>query len=388
MMNALRTDTTDASREVVESLARAYEKAAETGRTVGTQHLLFALLKGESAAAELLSRSNGGLRAVISAKDDRVWLWLSGDDGRNDPPAAPAVTALLHEAAWVARRTAKPRDESASPEDQPMVPSEALAAALGQMLMCAHEFGVSWANETHMLMGLLHDPGNRASEALLERRLDRDELIARLAVHPSARQDGAPNMRSVDGLRNLGVLDKPAGRGWGGRIVRRLTSGGFGTPVVPTVRMEAERQAIRLGHSRVTTAHLLLAMLVVDDQVTTAGHRFRDGVAQVNTGAELLRTRGATASAMFDAVADLIRADDAVADLIRTGDGPQADSLALDNGAGKALTRARLLAHERKSPSTGTTHLLAAVLADPDDPCHSLLSAIGVDVEELRQALG
>lgn len=259
-----------------------------------------------------------------------------------------------------------------------MVPSEALAAALGQMLVSAHEFGVTWANETHMLMGLLRDPGNRASEALLERRLDRDELIARLAVHPSARQDGEPNMRSVDGLRNLGMLDKPAGRGWGSRIARRLTSGGFGSPVVPTVRMEAERQAVRLGHSRVTTAHLLLAMLVVDDQVTTAGHRFRDEVARVNAGAELLRTRGATASAVFDAVADLIR----------TGDGPQADSLALDNGAEKALTRARLLAHERKSPSTGTTHLLAAVLADPDDPCHSLLSAMGVDVEGLRQALG
>ncbi|MEV5709657.1 Clp protease N-terminal domain-containing protein [Actinoallomurus sp. NPDC052274] len=376
MMNASSTGTTDASREVVESLARAYEKAAQTGQTVGTQHLLFALLKGESAAADLLSRSNGGLRAGISAKDDTVWL--SGDDDRNDPPAAPAVTALLHEAEWGARRTAKPRDKSASPESQPMLPSGALVTALGQMLVSAHELGVTWANETHMLMGLLHDPGNRASEALLERRLDRDELRARLAVHPSAHQDGEPNMRSVDGLCNLGMLDKPAGRGWGGRIGRLLTSGGFGSPVVPTVRMEAKRQTIRLGHSRVTTAHLLLAMLVVDDQLTTAGRRFRDGVAQVNTGAELLRTRGATSSAVFNAVADLIR----------PGDRPQAGSLALESSAEKALTRARLLAHERKSPSTGTTHLLAAVLADPDDPCHSLLSAIGVDVEELRQALG
>lgn len=154
--------------------------------------------------------------------------------------------------------------------EPPPLPSGALAAALGRMLVSAHELGVAWANETHLLMGLLHDPGNRASEALLERRLDRDELIARLAVLPTARQNGKPNTLSLDGLRNLGMLDHAPSRGWGGRIGRWLTSGGHGSPVVPTVRSEAQRQAVRLGHSSVTTAHLLLSILVLDDQIAIA----------------------------------------------------------------------------------------------------------------------
>jgi hypothetical protein len=383
MMNASRTGTTDASREVVESLARAYQRvgrADQTSPTVGTQHLLLALLDGTPSAAGLLNRDSGALKAVISFKDETVWL--SEDAGGNHPPVASAVTALLREAEWVAHQKTKPRDKSAQPDDQyqPLLPSEALIAALGRMLVFAHELGVSWAHETHLLMGLLQDPGNRASEALLERRVDRDALVSALGGHPSARQDGKPNMLSVDGLRNLGMLDHPGGRGWGGRLGRWLTSGGYGSPVVPLVRAEAERQAVRLGHSRVATVHLLLAMLVLDDQLTTTGRRFRDTVAQVNTGAELLRTRGATSSAMFNAVADLIV----------TGDRPQVGSPAptMEVNAEKALTRARLLANERKCPSTGTTHLLTALLADPDDPCHSLLSAIGVDVEELRRALG
>ncbi|MCQ0003805.1 Clp protease N-terminal domain-containing protein [Actinomadura madurae] len=378
MMNASQTRTTDASLEVVGALAQAYRKAAQTGDTVGTQHLLFALLRGESAAVDLLSRDNGGLRGVILAKDETVWL--SEDDGGGDPSTASAVTALLHEAGWVAFRKAKPTDTSAAPESRPPLPSGALAAALGRMLVSAHELGVAWANETHLLMGLLHDPGNRASEALLERRLDRDELIARLAVLPTARQNGKPNTLSLDGLRNLGMLDHAPSRGWGGRIGRWLTSGGHGSPVVPTVRSEAQRQAVRLGHSSVTTAHLLLSILVLDDQIAIAGHRFRDGVAQVNGAAELLRTRGATPSAVLGAVAELIPA----------GDRPQAGSLTpdMEGSAEKAVTRARLLANERKSPSTGTAHLLSAVLAEPDDPCHAVLSAVGVDVEELRRALG
>ncbi|MBC6456584.1 Clp protease N-terminal domain-containing protein [Actinomadura sp. HBU206391] len=41
---------------------------------------------------------------------------------------------------------------------------------------------------------------------------------------------------------------------------------------------------------------------------------------------------------------------------------------------------------ERKDPTTGTIHLLTALLADSDDPCTTLLVAIGVDTDELRRA--
>jgi ATP-dependent Clp protease ATP-binding subunit ClpA len=375
--------TTDASREVVELLVEAFRRAIRLDQpTVGTEHLLFALLKGESAAKDLLApraRVSGPLMGVIAAKGVEHW---ESEDGVNDTAATPAddltVTALLREADWTARRMAERRGKPPLSAGQRPLPTEALVAAIGQALLRAHELGVSRANATHLLMGLVHDPGNRASEALLERRLDRDELISRLAVHPSAHQDGTPHADSVNGLRNVGVLTQRGRMFWGG-LARALSSGSFGSPVLPMVRREARRQAVRLGHPSVATVHLLLAMLALDDQLTTTGHRLRDELVRSNTGADLLRTRGVTLRAAVNAAADLIPVD-------QRRPGPPAPSE--EPGVEQALTRARLDSHERNDPTTGTTHLLTALLADSDDLGTTLLAAIGVDTDELRRALG
>jgi ATP-dependent Clp protease ATP-binding subunit ClpA len=374
--------TTDVSREVGELLVEAFRRAIRLDQpTVGTEHLLFALLKGESAAKDALTpkvRASGPLMGVIAAKGVEHW---ESEDGVNDTAATPAddlaVMALLREAEWTALRMAERRGKPPlSPGRRPL-PTEGLVAAIGQALLCAHELGVSRANATHLLMGLVHDPGNRASEALLERRLDRDELIARLAVHPSAHQDGTPHADSVNGLRNLGVLTQ-RGPFWGS-LARALSSGSFGSPVLPTVRREARRQAVRLGHPSVATVHLLLAMLALDDQLTTTGHQLRDELVQSNTGADLLRTRGVTLHAAANAAADLILVD-------QRWTGPPAPRE--ERGVEQALTGARLHSHERKDPTTGTTHLLTALLTDSDDLGTTLLASIGVDTDELRRALG
>ncbi|MFI0353186.1 Clp protease N-terminal domain-containing protein [Actinomadura sp. 9N407] len=376
-----------ASREMVKPLVGAFKRAIRLSRpTVGTEHLLFVLLTGESAASELLApkaRVSGPLMGVIAAKDDVHW---ASEERAADPASAgdPAVVALLREAEWLARQSTGRRGKQhpdggqPPPEIQHPLPTDALAAAIRQAFLHAHERGVSQANATHMLMGLIHDPGNRACEALLERRLDRDELIARLSVHPSAHQDGTPRSDGVEGLRNLGVLNQGGWKLWGG-LARALTSGGFGSPIVPTVRQEARRQAVRLGHSNVTTVHLLLAMLALDDQLTTTGLRLRDGLEQNNTAAELLRAQGVTLPVAVNA-AELVPAE--------RGEPGSPVPPKLSGGAEQALTRARLNANERKDPSTGTTHLLTALLADPDDPCNALLAAVGVDTDRLRRTLG
>ncbi|MFB4317706.1 Clp protease N-terminal domain-containing protein [Actinomadura sp. 21ATH] len=349
----------DASRELLEPLVRTFDRAFRLGLPgVGTEHLLFALLKGESAAIGVLAPkagAKGALMGVIAGKGPDHWL--SADGGAGTP--APEAAALLREAEWSARE----RREARGKDDRPGVPpSGALAAAVDRALRAARELGVGRAGPAHLLMGLLHDPGNRASEALLERGLGREEVLARLAVHPSAREEGTPHAPAVDGLRNMGLL---TGRGkyWGG-LAAKLAGGGLGSPVVPSVRLEADRQAARLGHPDVTTVHLLVAMLVLDEQLAASGDRLRDGLLRFNGAAALLRERGVTSAAVAAAAAT-------------AGGGP----------AWRAVTRARLLSKERGDASTGTVHLLAALLDDPDDPCGPLLASAGVDTAELRRTL-
>ncbi|GAA1828431.1 Clp protease N-terminal domain-containing protein [Actinomadura chokoriensis] len=355
-----RTAPADASREVKELLVEAFRRAVRDGRSdVGTEHLLFVLLDGESPAKDLLAprvRDSGSLMGMITAKGAEHWL---GEDRSDESPGGDAAAALLREAAW-----------TAIGDEAPPRPTGALTAALAQALARAGELGVSRANPSHLLMGLLHDRGNRACEALLERRMDRDDLIARLAVHPSARQDGTRQPAALDALRNMGMLTE-RGRYWG-RVARALSGGGFGSPVVPTVRLEAERQAVRRGHSEVTPVHLLLGMLVLDDQLTEAGLRLRPEWARTNQAAELLRERGITLAALVDAL-------------------PEPDTAVpfrptMQEETRRLLTGARLRCHELKDPSTGTGHLLAVLVAEPG--CGSLLTSLGVDTEELRQALG
>ena len=361
MRRELRTCPADASREVKDTLVEAFRRAVRDGRPdVGTEHLLFALLGGDSAAKDLLApraRDSGSLMGVITAKGAEHW---AGEDRSGESPGCRTAAALLREAAWTASR-----------DEAPPRPTGALTAALAQALKQAESLGVSRANTSHLLMGLLHDPGNRACEALLERRMDRGDLIDRLAVHPSAHQDGTERPDALSGLRNMGMLTE-RGMYWG-RLARTLSGGGFGSPVVLTVRKEAERQAVRLGHSEVTEVHLLLGMLVLDDQLSEAGLSLRPEWAGVNRGAELLRRRGVTLASVVDALAE---PDTAV---------PFRPTMHED--IERILTRARLRCHERKDPSTGTDHLLAVLVADPGGPCESLLTSHGVDSEELRQAL-
>ncbi|WP_433870946.1 Clp protease N-terminal domain-containing protein [Saccharopolyspora sp. CA-218241] len=370
--------TADASGEATTLLVEAFRQALRAGHpAVGTEHLLAALLRGDAAAKELLVPGGRGAEELLAvvAKDAARW---GSEDGTDDVVFADhfAVGALLREVEWSAwQRKTDVAGESRSDELRPQATS-ALVAAIGRALLGAHELGVARAGATHLLLGLLHDPANRAGEALRERGLDPGGIRTGLTDHPSARQDGPWHGDSVTGLRHLGMLTE-RGPYWGG-LARSLSSGGFGTPMVLTVRREAMRQAVRFGHPQVTTAHLVLAMLVVDEQIATSGQRLRKRFAVDNAGAELLRDRGVARAA----------AAGAVADLAPSGERSRPTDPSLASGVEGVLHRAREIASERGAKATGTNHLLIALLAADDDPGTALLSTLGVDVGELRDALG
>ncbi|MDA3642595.1 hypothetical protein LZ318_39270 [Saccharopolyspora indica] len=354
---------TEISRDVAEALTLAFREAIRrTQPKVGTEHVLSALLDGDSAAGGVLAptvRASGSMMGVIRAKgiDDH---WVHDDDA--EPVHDLAVTGLLREAAWAARQT----DSDVPP------PTGALRAALRQALLYADEHGTPRANTTHLLMGLLHTPDNRAHEALRERRVDRSDVLARLRVHPSAGEPGEPpHTDTARTLRKMGLLDGQRGQ-MSVRLVAKLF--GNGAPVFMALRMEARRQAVRLGHGEMTTAHLLLAVLALDEQLTTAGQRFSPELAGSNTAAERLRARGLTLHAAADAARNLFP---------EAENHPYAEKFPENPALEKVLTKARWRAGEDRVPA-GTDHLLAELLAEPDGPVTALLSGIGIDTTDLR----
>ncbi|RKT88946.1 Clp amino terminal domain-containing protein, pathogenicity island component [Saccharopolyspora antimicrobica] len=353
---------TEVSREVAEALTEAFRGAIRREQpAVGTEHVLSALLDGDSAAGKVLAptvRASGSMMGVIRAKG-------IGDHWVHDEDAEPvhdlAVTGLLREAEWAARQ----KDSDVPP------PTGALRAALRQALLYADEHGTPRANTAHLLMGLLHSPQNRAHEALRECRVDRSDVLARLQVHPSAREPGEPpRTDTARTLRKMGLLTGRRGQ-LSVRLVAKLF--GNGAPVFMVLRPEARRQAIRLGHGEVTTAHLLLAVLALDEQLTAAGERFSPELAGSSTAAERLRTRGVTLHAAASAALDLVPAAE---NRPRAGEFPENGALL------KVLTKARWRAEENGVPA-GTDVLLAELLAEPDGLAGALLTGLGVDTDDL-----
>lgn len=56
--------------------------------------------------------------------------------------------------------------------------------------------------------------------------------------------------------------------------------------------MEAVRQAVRFAHSRVTTAHLVLAILAIEEQFVAAGLRLPEDRLAANGAGAILGSHG------------------------------------------------------------------------------------------------
>lgn len=123
----------------------------------------------------------------------------------------------------------------------------------------------------------------------------------------------------------------------------------------------AETEARALGHDRVGTEHLLLAVLA--DESTSA--------ARALTGA------GAT----------LAMARHKVREARPGGDGPaSADPLPLTDRAGRALGRSVRFARSDRAEGVATQHVLLGVL-DVEGTAGQVLRGLGVDVHALQAAL-
>ncbi|MER5199776.1 Clp protease N-terminal domain-containing protein [Streptomyces sp. NPDC002755] len=374
--------TTEFAPDVTELLTQSVRRALVfEDHTAGTEHLLFALVRGDTDAGAALAPGTtdaGGLSGLIVSRTDGGWA--QPDDGDHASADANAedqdeILATWREAQWqTARRypRAQPQGEHRLP-----VPSGALSGCLTRALRLARqEEGTSSVRCRHVARSLLSMTDSRAVEALLIRGVDLGRAAAALRASAKAeRTRTGPESAMVTLLRQAGQLGEPAN--WWTRKVSAWVSksSGDGTPVLLAICGEAKRQAVRCGRDVVEPVDLLLAVPGLDRSLTVAGLSFPAEPA-ANSGAQLLYACGVRPTALAAAT----RTEVTVA-------APVPRDVPFTAAAERTVARARLAASKTGSGEVGTVHLLSALLEDPEGPITRLLREQGTDLAVLHTRL-
>ncbi len=212
----------------------------------------------------------------------------------------------------------------------------------------------------HLLLGLL-DPGGVAAQALVRFGMTatgtREEVKARVSVGS----------------------EPPKGR----------------IPFTPRAKKVLElalREALKLSHNYIGTEHILLGL--VREAETQAGTREGPGVA-----AQILTEHAGDLLAVRQAVLDLLPAAEAVhgrrwlrrrteaapgAGSQEAGEPGEPTGMPTTPAGDASLAEAARLAG---NDPVGSHHLLLAALADPDSAAAKTLTALGVDLDQAREAL-
>jgi hypothetical protein len=345
--------------------------------------------------AELLSQA-----AAWGIGPSRKLLGRAFPDPTDEPAADHGpVAGTPPTASTMALREARWRGARWVADDAPPSWSAPVEVALNHALGQARSRGLAYVNGTHLMLGLLADRANAASRVLADAGINRRDLVNGLRRSSDANRPGEPWTPLVETFEVFGAV--PAGDLLTrtialpiGLVLRRR---GYGHPLLPAFRQEISRQAVLLGDTDITTAHLVLALAHADIQLAAAGRAVPDVVAGWHTAGAVLARHGlrygqairqmsaasaapaASSGEVFEpASADAARG---VWPSLRAGD-PRWGRRVLE-----LLTEARADAARRGHRATGTTHLLAAALMDPAAAASSLLRALGVDVEGVRADL-
>ncbi|WP_405612105.1 Clp protease N-terminal domain-containing protein [Streptomyces sp. NBC_01508] len=389
------------SRAVRRATRRAgSQEAGSTSGVVGTEHLLFTFLDDtDELESALVSgmRESTSVSAQISARDERHWARddsaSAGADGAGAEGADDPDDVIEMDAAWrealaeirdSGRRPSEPEEAASAP--QPPEPSGALRQTLLGALRLAREEGSPDAHGRHLARAMLATPGSRALEALTLCRVDLDAAASALDAQAEAVRGGATPWTaekeaapgSVQLLGRAGLLGE-RGVWWArGMLSWMARTAGDGAPVLLVVNHEARRQAVRYGRTAAEPVDLLLAVPALDRGLVVAGESLPEKLWAANSVADMLRSEGVRQ-------VDLVRAAASAAGPSATTPGPGAVKLSAE--ADKVVAAARLLAAERKAETVGTTHLLAALLADPEGAPTRLLRECGADPAALRTRL-
>jgi len=391
------------------SLARAYRRACRAGiAEVGTDLVLcYAAVHVRSVWDRLPPPWGRAWRPVRKGRTGltdpqppvrTVWVVAF------DEEVAFEADAVLREAAFDGSDILRARYRRRSEPPPLPVFSPAVRHAVYEAIHEATRRGIKHAGPQHLLAGLLALPDSAAGRLLEEWWVPGHASLEQIArADRGDIEDDAPSTWVLS-LTFWRVLPAAGPRLWRwpwralvwqvGRLLRRpyrRHGARYGHPILLAIESDATRKAVYTGHAVVTAADVLLSVIELHEQVASAGKTLPDEVARWSQAGEILAARGVQGWTVTRAAARLVSvagdAEDNLAGLPTRGWPPPRASVGAPRQGRSALTALReasLLAHRLGHPYAGTTHLLDALLVEPDGPAARLLRECGVNPYAVR----
>lgn len=236
-----------------------------------------------------------------------------------------------------------------------------------------------WVGADHLLEALLTDSANAASNFVRKQGVDL-ELLTEMVRRTWPVPGGSPPRQALaEMLNRVGILIQP------GREIRRrsttlkerMAAGVIRlvtqtNPVLSFLEDEAIAETVRLGHDRTTLTHLILAVLVLEEEMTVSG--LRPAVEYVPSCDFVLRHFGVDREAALLAAASEPQVGEIAPPQRRRSWRSSLRNPPWTVAAVRAAEAARLVASTGSRAVLGSAHLLHAVLADPDNSGRRVLS--------------
>jgi hypothetical protein len=330
-------------------------------------------------------------RSVLGANGVGQVSHRIGGSGENRVSLPPAETlklaGVMREAHWRTFGWVSASTSSAVPQwasDVDTAASQAMAIAVAR--------GAPWVGADHLLEALLSDSTNAASHLLQHQKAD-FECLTETARRTWPIAGGKPPPRELAGsLSRVGVLVEPgqADRRRPTILSRSVAAAATRlaaqtTPVLAFLEQEATAETIRLGHDRTTLIHLVMAVLVLEDEMAATGlrpvSRYMPSCDFVLRPFSLDRELAAVTAAPIFSEATLTQPQRRRS--WRTNPKNPPWTLA----AARAAENARSVAGPGRSGPAGSAHLLYAALLDPDDSARRLLRDHAVDPAAVQDVL-
>ncbi|HEX6872675.1 MAG TPA: Clp protease N-terminal domain-containing protein, partial [Micromonosporaceae bacterium] len=259
--------------------------------------------------------------------------------------------------------------------------------AVSRALAEAGAAGVGFAHWRHLLVGVLGDPTNRATELITEIGDERGAWTEKVPDGRGLSRSDRPMVGGASVPVTTGLVTNAVGRRL--RLAAflfrvRLLLARAPAPMVFGLEYEAIRQAVRLGAAQVHTPHLLIAVCALEEQLVHKGWELDPTFVAENSAGSMLRDLGASSLSLAHAAASHPVAD-GEADrhgFWRRQKANPPTGLDVATAIARASARAKEIGHQR----VGVSHVLLQ-LVEGAGPAASILADVGVDSRLLASAL-